>query len=164
MFLKGWSLVSACIGQYIILNSELRNVFPLKLGISLEICLESTLWLFPGWGWIESFYFWVELFSNWLSKRLSNWIAVIAVAPRGRASPPLFSATCRRGLWDNTMENDPLAQLCAETADNCDESYQIFLLASLLAAFTIIIVKLIVISFTIVNYGFTALYLFKCQV
>ena len=31
-------------------------------------------------------------------------IAVIAVA-----RPPLFTATCRRGLWVNTIENDPLA-------------------------------------------------------
>ena len=27
---------------------------------------------------------------------------------RPRAKPPLFTATYRRGLWVNTMENDPL--------------------------------------------------------
>ena len=35
-----------------------------------------------------------------------NEIAVIAVFLRAR--PPFFTATCRRGLWVNKMENDPL--------------------------------------------------------
>ena len=41
---------------------------------------------------------------------------------RPQAKPPLFEFPCRRGLWVNTMENDPLAS-CVKTADNCEKSY-----------------------------------------
>ena len=35
----------------------------------------------------------------------------------------LFTATCRRGLWVSTMENDPKSRFCVKTDDNCDKSY-----------------------------------------
>ena len=49
---------------------------------------------------------------------LSKVIPVIAVA-----MPPLFTATCRRGLWSMQSKMTLKPRLCVKTADNCNKSY-----------------------------------------
>ena len=59
-------------------------------------------WFACHWIGIASFVFWFirqrTLLNSWLLLQLRPW-----------ARPPLVTATCRRGLQVNTMENDPLA-------------------------------------------------------